>query len=157
MLERIFPREIGRRFPGFIVGLWVFVPIVILKLGIGVKSMLDARETAITADGIPLNTFNPAGAETAVVLFALLGLFQFLFGLLGVLALVRYRAMIPLLYLLFLVQMLANRTLHAVHPIPQAGGAGGSIVSLVLLSLTVVGLLLSLIPRSGRSTVAAAA
>ena len=152
MLERIFPREISNRFPGiWNLGLWLFVPLVVLKLGIGAKSMLDARDTAISADGIPLSSFPPAAADMVVSTFALLGMFHFLLGLFGVLALVRYRAMIPLLYLLFLVQTLMTRTLNQIYPTAHVGGGRGAIVAFVILSLTVLGFVLSLVPRSARA------
>src|ERR1700687_3110333 len=99
MLSRIFPKAFDNVFRGHWLGLWLFVPIVLLKLLIRAHFILSARGVATSADGIPLATFNAAGADAVVGLFVLLGLFQLLLGLLGTVALIRYRAMTPFVYL----------------------------------------------------------
>ena len=148
MLNRIFPKAFDNVFRGQWLGLWLFVPIVLLKLVIGTNSIVSAREVAASADGIPLATFNAAGADAVVSLFVLLGLFQLLLGLLGTVALIRYRAMIPFLYLVLLFQMLGNRTLSLLHPISESGTSGtppGLYVGLGILVATVAGFVLSLL------------
>lgn len=148
MLNRIFPKVFDNVYRGHWLGLWLFVPIVLLKLVIGTNSIISAREVAESADGIPLATFNAAGAEAVVGLFVLLGLFQLLLGLLGTVALIRYRAMIPFLYLVMLFQMLGNRALSLLHPIAESSTSGtppGFYVSLGILAATVAGLVLSLL------------
>ncbi len=151
MLSRIFPKAFDNVFRGHWLGLWLFVPIVLLKLVIGTNSILNAREVAASADGIALDTFNAAGAEAAVGLFVLLGLFQLILGLLGAVAFFRYRAMIPFLYLVLLFQMLGNRALSQLHPISHSGASGtppGFYVSLAILAATVAGFVLSLLNAS---------
>jgi hypothetical protein len=148
MLSRIFPEAFDNVFRGQWLGLWLFVPIVLLKLVIGANSIISAREVAASADGIPLATFNAAGADAVVGLFVLLGLFQLLLGLLGAVALIRYRAMIPFLYLVLLFQMLGNRALSLLHPIAESGTSGtppGFYVGLGILVATVAGFVLSLL------------
>jgi hypothetical protein len=148
MLSRIFPRQFDNVFRGHWLGLWLFVPIVLLKMVIGVNSIISTRTVASTADGIPLDSYSAGAADAVVALFALLGLFQLLIALLGVVALIRYRAMIPFLYLVLLIQMLGNRALSLLHPIAQSGVSGahaGSVLSLGLLAATVIGFVLSLL------------
>ena len=148
MLSRIFPKTFDNVFRGHWLGLWLFVPVVLLKLIIGANSIRDPREIASSADGIPLDTFNAAGADAVVGLFVLLGLFQLLLGLLGVVALVRYRAMIPFVYLVLLLQMLGNRALALLHPIAESATSGtppGFYVSLGILTATLAGFVLSLL------------
>jgi hypothetical protein len=150
MLNRIFPKAFDNVFRGHWLGLWLFVPVVLLKLVIGFNSIVSARDVASTADGIPLAAFNAAGADAVVGLFVLLGLFQLLLGFLGVVALIRYRAMIPFLYLVLLFQMLGNRILALLHPIAESGTSGtppGFYVSLGILAATVAGFGLSLLNR----------
>ncbi len=153
MLNRIFPKQFDNIFRGHRLGLWLFVPIVLLKVLIGVRSIISAREVAQSADGIPLDTYNAAGADAVVGIFALLGLFQLLLGLLGIVALFRYRAMIPFVYLVLLFQMVANRALSVLYPITESSTSGtppGFYVSLGILAATVLGFGLSLLngPRS---------
>lgn len=154
MLSLLLPRQFDNTFRGWRLGLWLFVPVLIVRLGIGFNSAFNARETAMNADGIPLDRLGEAGANEAVSLFALLGLSHFLLALLGVLALVRYRAMIPLMYLLFLVGQFGTKVLNAYHPTISGGAktvGGGIPVAMVvvysLLAMTIMGFVLSLIPR----------
>jgi hypothetical protein len=46
MLNRIFPKAFDNVFRGHWLGLWLFVPVVLLKLIIGVNSVRDPREIA---------------------------------------------------------------------------------------------------------------
>ena len=151
MLGRIFPKQFDNAFRGNQIALWLFVPIIVLKLVIGVNSIIMTRSVATSADGIPLDSYSAGAAEAVVSLFALLGLFQLFLALLGFVALIRYRAMIPFLYLVLLLQMLGNRALNFLHPIAQSGAAGtpaGFYPSLGILAATVLGFSLSLLNGS---------
>lgn len=158
MPNLLLPKTIDNTFRGWRLGLWLFVPVLVVRLGIAFQSAFNARETAMNADGIPLNLLGAAGANEAVALFALLGFGGLILALLGVLALLRYRAMIPLMYLLFLLSQFGNKLLNAYHP-TLSGGAktvgGGvpaaTIVVYGLLGMTIVGFVLSLIPRGERT------
>lgn len=157
MLNRIFPRQIDNRHRGHWLAIWLLVAIVAMRSAIGANSMLNPRLVATSADGIPLASFDPGGAQAVVALFALLGLFQLLLAFLGVVALIRYRAMIPLIYLLLLIHLLGLRVLRLAHPIAASGASGGQIgsaIGLALLAITLAGFVLSLL---GRGPLAAAA
>ncbi|HUO89496.1 MAG TPA: hypothetical protein VMU08_10005 [Rhizomicrobium sp.] len=153
MLSLLLPRQFDNTFRGWRLGLWLFVPVLIVRLGIGFKSMLSPYETAMNADGIPLDSFGAAGANEAVALFALLGLAGAVLALLGVLVLLRYRSMIPLMYLLFLASQIGNRVLNTLHPTAKgaATAVGGISVGWLvvngLLAAMILGFVLSLIPR----------
>jgi hypothetical protein len=158
MPNLLLPKQFDNTFRGWRLGLWLFVPVLIVRLGIGFNSAFNARETAMNADGIPLNLLGEAGANEAVALFALLGFAGFVLALLGVLVLLRYRSMIPLIYLLFLTGSLGNRALNALHPTLKGGaemvGGGISVASVVvygLLGMTITGFMLSLIPRGDKT------
>ena len=151
MFEKIFPRQIDNTYRGARFALWLLAPIVLLKLMIGANSILNTRSVAITADGIPLGSYDAAGAQAVVSLFALLGLFHLLLGLQGAVVLVRYRALIPLMYLLLLIQQLCSRALLLAHPIAESGASSarfGSAIVLALLAMTVIGFVLSLLGPS---------
>jgi len=148
MLERILPRRIGNTFLGHFLALWLFVPVLVFKTGIALGTIFNGRTAAQSADGIPLDRFGAAGAEAVVTLFAMWGLSQLVFSVLGVLALVRYRAMIPLIFVLLLLEHLARRAILFVMPIARTATAPGFYVNVVLLALMVVGLALSLVGRS---------
>src|SRR3569832_1208502 len=139
MLSLLFTKQIDNTFRGWRLGLWLFVPVLIVRLGIGFNSAFNARETAMNADGIPLNLLGEAGANEAVALFALLGLAGFLIALLGVLVLVRYRAKVPLMYIEFLVHQLGNRVINSYLPTLKGGAKviseGIPVASIVVYSL----------------------
>ena len=83
-----------------------------------------------------------------MALFAMWGLSQLVFSVLGVLALTRYRAMIPFMFILLLLEHLARRWILLVKPIASAGTPPGIYINLVLLVLMIVGVTLSLRSRA---------
>jgi len=68
------------------------------------------------ADGIDLESFGTSAAAIVVRLFALLGLNGLVLPLLSLIVLIRYRAMIPLLFLLFLTVQIGSRVLLLLNP-----------------------------------------
>ena len=83
-----------------------------------------------------------------MALFAMWGLSQLVFSVFGVLALIRYRAMIPFLFVLLLLEHLARKLILLVKPIATTGTPPGIYINLVLLGLMIVGLVLSLRSRA---------
>lgn len=148
MLTLLFPQQIDNDFRGHKAGLWVFGVLVALKLVIGFNSIFSGQRVAQGADGIPLDRFAPDAVQEVLSLFALLGLLHMTMALLCVVALLRYRAMIPLLLAFLLLERLGRYAIiHALPGAPPVEHASGSVVSLILLGLMVAALLLSLWPR----------
>ena len=106
MFERLLPRQIDNTYHGHKVALWLFALLVLMKSVIGINSIFDGRDVAISADGIPLETFTPAGAQAVVSAFAAWGLAQLVICLLCLLVLARYRAMLPFMFALLLLEQL---------------------------------------------------
>ena len=154
MLDRILPRQFDNNYRGHKLALWLFILIVFLKIGISLSSIFDTYNVVRSADGIPIDTFTSGGGEAVVSVTTLLGLSQFLLASLGVLALVRYRAMIPLMYVLLLVEYLAKKWILFVKPIVRTGPSTSTYVNLLLIALLIVGLFLSLWRSSADRTVA---
>ena len=65
-------------------------------------------------------------------------------GLLGLLVLVRYRAMVPFMFALLLLEHLGRRLIFFVLPIASTGTSPGFFVNLVFVAVMIVGLALSL-------------
>ena len=148
MLNRILPQRFDSNYHGHKFALWLFIPIVFLKIGISLSSIFDTYNVVRSADGIPLDTFTSTGAQTVVSITALLGLSHFLLASLAVLALIRYRAMIPFMYVLLLVEFFAKKWIQLVNPIVRTGTPPSTYVNLVLIALLIAGLFLSLRDRS---------
>jgi hypothetical protein len=144
MLNQIFPHQFDNNYRGHKLALWLFALLVLMKLGMSLSAIFDGYNMARSADGIPIDTFPSGGAEAVVSITALLGLSHFLLASLGVLALIRYRAMIPLVYVLLLVEYFAKKWILLVHPIVRTGTSPSTYVNLVLIALLIVGLALSL-------------
>jgi hypothetical protein len=150
MLSQIFPQRFDNNYRGHKLALWLFVLVVVMKVAISLSSIFDTYNVVRSADGIPLETFTSGGAEAVISVTALLGLSHFLLASLGVLALIRYRAMIPLMYVMLLVEYFAKQWILLVHPIVRIGTSPRTYVNLVLIALLVAGLALSLWNRGNR-------
>jgi hypothetical protein len=144
MFDRLLPRHADNTYHGYTLALWFFALLVALKLTIGLNCIFNGRQVAGSADGIPLDTFDPACARMVVSDFALWGLAQVMICVLCILVLVRYRALIPFMFVLLLLEHLGRKLILQVLPIVKTGTPPGFFVNLVLLALMVVGLALSL-------------
>ena len=74
MLARLFPKQFDNDYRGLWLAIWLFVPIVVVRAIQGAESIVNTRNVITGADGIPLDSFNAAAAQTVVSMFALLGL-----------------------------------------------------------------------------------
>lgn len=144
MFDRLLPRNIDNTFHGRRAALWLLALLVLMKGAIGLRSIFDGYDVAVSADGIPLEAYTPAGARAVVSAFAAWGLGQLVICLLCALALVRYRAMVPLMFALALLEHLCRRLVFLVMPIERVGSPPALYVNLIITTLMVAGLLLSL-------------
>ncbi len=153
MFNQILPQRVDNTYNGHKLALWIFGLLVLMNGAIGLASVFNGHSAASSADGIPLDTYTPAGAQTVVTLFALLGLSSLIICLLCLLVLARYRALIPLMFALLLLERLSRKLILQVLPIVRTVTSTGSVLGLVILALNVVGLALSLWSRGNRRAV----
>jgi hypothetical protein len=144
MLARIFPRTIDNQLRGNKASLWLLIPIVIIRLMMGLNSTFNTRWVITNADNIPLDRYSSEAANTIVSIFSIVGLYHLVLAMIGLLAIFRYRSMIPLVYLLFLFDFTAKKILTAVHPVTSTDASTVNILSIVLISLMSVGFVLSI-------------
>lgn len=149
MSHQLLPRQVDNTYRGHRLALWLFAALVLVKGGIGLGTIFNGHSAAISADGIPLDTFTPAGEQAFVSLFAAWGLSQLILNLIGLLVLVRYRALVPFMFALLLLEHLSRKLIFLVLPIARTGAPPGFLVNLVLVAVMIVGLILSL--RSQRN------
>ena len=149
MLNRIFPKSADNSaYRGSVLAVWLLVPIALIRLLQGANSVWHPAMVAAGADGIPLDSYGHAAGEMIVLLFALLGLYLILMGLIAVIVLIRYRALIPFAYLLFLASLLGTRAINAIYPTGRAEGTPiGFYINMGLLAAMAAGFVLSLVPR----------
>lgn len=147
MFNTLLPRSVDNTYRGRKLALWLFAVVVAVRILQSVFVIFNTYSTVKGADGIPLDTFPPAAAQTIVGLFALSGLYRLILSLLCVLVLVRYRAAIPFMFTVLLVNHLAAQLILRFVPLVRVGAPPASVVNRTLLALTVVGLALSLWKR----------
>jgi hypothetical protein len=148
MLNHILPQSIDNTYRGHPIAFWLFILVVVVKTGIALGTIFNGRNAAQSADGIPLDSFGADGAQAVVALFAIWGLSQLVFSVLGVLTLTRYRAMIPFMFGLLLLEHLVRKWILLVKPIARTGTPPGFYINLGLLVVMIAGLALSLWSRS---------
>jgi hypothetical protein len=138
----------GDRYRGHKLALWLFVPVLLVRTGIALGTIFNGRAAAQNADGIPLDTFSDGAVATIVALFAIWGLAQLVLSGLGVLAIARYRAMIPFMFGLFLIEHVLRKGILIWKPVARIGTPPGVGINLALLALTIAGFALSLWRRT---------
>ena len=152
MLSRLLPPTVDNTYRGRRLALWLLGALVLFKGAIGLGTIFNGRNAATSADGIPLDTFAPAGEQAFLSLFAAWGLAQVMLNLIGLLVLVRYRSLVAFTFLVLLVEHVARRVVFWVLPLPRAEHAPGWFINMALIVVMVVGLVLALRrgqPRTG--------
>jgi hypothetical protein len=159
MLNRIFPEQFDNNYNGQWLAVWLLVPVVLFRAAQGVNSLFNTHLVMTTADGIPVDSYSSAAAETATALFALLGLQALVLPLLSIVAVIRYRSMVPLMYLLLLFVQAGGRLVAFLHPIARSATYEALPVAFYVNSgfwiALLLGFALSLVNRgrsSGKST-----
>ncbi|MEO2168711.1 MAG: hypothetical protein ABGY42_11430 [bacterium] len=144
MLDRILPSLAGNDYRGHRLGLWLFWPITLLTIVRSCIHVFRVDGGAQSIATIPLDTFTQGGGAAVVTVFALWGLSQLLLGLVYLVVLLRYRALIPLMYLLLLLEYLGRAAIGAMKPILTMETPPGARFGTVMIVLSFAGLVLSL-------------
>jgi hypothetical protein len=103
--------------------------------------IVNGYSIASSADGIPVETYPPAAAQTILAISSLNRLFG---ALICVVVLVRYRSAIPAMFLLLALTYLAGEIILRFIPIVRVGTPPGPIVNLMMFALMIVGVMLSM-------------
>ncbi len=152
MLKRIFPRQIDNTFRGYWLAVGLLVPLVLVKMIMGANTLFNTRDVIQSADNIPLQSYSADAQQMLVFMFQAWGLGLFLMASLGLLALIRYRAMVPLMYLVLTVENVGRKALLLADPLLTATSSGtpsiGAMVNLALIAALLTGFALSLATRA---------
>jgi hypothetical protein len=153
MLDRLFPTRADNVFEGHRAALWLFGVLIALRLVVSVNSIANTALVAAGADGIPLDRFGPEAAREVLTLFALIAVGQLASALVGLAVLIRYRALLPLLYLVSLAEQLARRLAVGMHEAATYGSRVAAYVTWTVFGLLIVGLVLSFLPARPRNEI----
>jgi len=147
VFNRLFPAHADNAYRGHKLALVILGLLLLIKGAISLGSIFNGYNAASSADGIPIDTYTPAGAQTVVALFALIGQANFIITLIGVIVLARYRSLVPLMFLLLLIQQVSRKLILELLPIVRTGAPPGTGINLAILGLIVIGFALSLWSR----------
>jgi hypothetical protein len=150
VLNRLLPQRLDNTYSGQRLALWLFALVVTVKIFQSLLAIFNGPFVLASADGIPLDTYAPAAAQTVVAVWALSGLYRLIIFLLCLLALARYRSAIPFMFALLALLFLAAELILTFIPIVRAGTPAGPIMNRILFAVTIIGLVLSLWNRGGR-------
>jgi hypothetical protein len=151
LLNRLLPGQMDNSYGGYRAALWLLGLFIALKLAMSINSILNTASVAAGADGLPLDDFGPAAARAVLMLFALVGLGQLTLAVIALVALIRYRAMVPLMYLVLLGEQLVRRVIVQGYAVERTEGIPvGWYVNIGILTLLTLGLVLSLMPGRRR-------
>lgn len=135
----ILPERIDNHFPGHRAVVAVFAAITLMTLGRSFFHILAPDGGAQSVAHIPLTTFSPVQAGQAVIfVFALWGLSQLMMGFVYVVALARYRALIPLLLILMFLEYCGRYLIGHFRPLELTGTPPGKILDHVMIPLSLV-------------------
>ena len=149
MLNQLLPPHLDNTYRGRKLALWLFGLVVLIRSIQSVMIIVNGYSIAISADGIPLETYPAAAAQTILALFAISSLNRLLISLVCVVVLIKYRSAIPSMFVLLALGYLAGEIILRFIPIIRVGTPPGPIVNLIMFALMIVGLTLSLWRRNG--------
>jgi hypothetical protein len=141
MLAKIFPKQFDNAYQGHWIALVLLWIITAFKAIMAYNTAINVRYGAINADGIPVDSYPPEAAAQVLSIFSKLGNLHFILVALGLMALLRYRSMVPLLYLILIYEYVARKlqtTIWEGAPFLQlATSTAGAIVQLLFLAMVV--------------------
>ncbi len=144
----ILPKTIDNRYRGLAPAKYFFYLVVLFTIARSLIHIFAADGGAQSIATIPLDTFSPANAaDTVIYLFAVWGLSQLLMGFVYLLAALRWRSLIPLMYVLVALEYALRLTIGHAKPIETLGTAPGEIGNYVLVPAAVLMLILSIIRK----------
>ncbi len=116
MLQLLFPKTIDNKYRGQWLALLFFVPVLIIKtmMGFNVAGFnpaLEVRDILINADGIPLDSYSVEAADNLLFFANAWGLCLFTICVFGLIALIKYRAAIPLAILLMAIEQVGRKSM----------------------------------------------
>ncbi len=144
MLDRLLPHSIDNHFRGHKLALWLLFPIAAVTLVRSCIHIFRFDGGAQSIATIPLDTFTSEGSAAVITIFALWGLSQLVVGLLYVVVLFRYRALISLVYALLLIEYVGRIAIGLMKPLAAVERPPGAPFTVLMIVASLICLVLSL-------------
>ena len=149
MFEKLLPQPIDNTYSGSKIALWLFGLIVFVQIVQSVMVIVNGHLVAQSADGIPLENYPAAAAQTILAIFTVSALRRLIISLICAVVLFRYRSAVPLMFVVLGLSYLGGQVILQFVPIVRVGTTPGVVMNLLMFGLTIVGLALSLWRRGG--------
>ena len=149
MFDKLLPKPIDNKYSGSKIALWLFGLIVFVHILQSVMVIVNGHSIAQSADGIPLETYPAAAAQTILAIFMVSSLRRLIISLICAVVLFRYRSAVPLMFVVLGLNYLGGQVIFQFVPVVRVGTPPGVIVNLIMFALMITGLALSLWRRGG--------
>lgn len=146
----LFPTTIDNQYRGNKLGYWLFCLLTIILMARSLVHVFKHDGGAQSIATIPLDSWPIEAANTVIALFALWGLLQVVIAGIQIIAIVKYKALIPFLYLIMVLTQLGRMTIGEFKTVETAGTAPAAALSWYFLAIYTTGLVLSLIEKSNK-------
>ena len=140
-MEILLPTKIDNVIRGTKIPFYVFALYALVSTVRSCIHLLSPDGGAGTIAGMDLSV---AGADGIIFAFALWGSSQLLFALIQLLAVIRYRSLIPFMWLMLALEILLRELVGKMKPVTFAHTPPGAIGNQIILPLAVVMLVWSL-------------
>ena len=151
IFDRLFPAQFDNTYRGNRLALWLFYPLTAATLWRSQHHIFAPDGGAQSIATIPLDAYTQGGAQSVVTIFALWGLAQLAMGLVMLLAAIRYKSMIPLLWLFILLEYGGRKLVGIYKPLETIGTAPGATAATILPIIAALMLVLALWPEQDRT------
>lgn len=149
ILTTLFPEKADNSISGLKITVYVFAGIVILSTVRSLIHIFAADGGAGSIAGIDLTV---SGADGIVFAFALWGSAQLILAGIQWLVLLRYRALLPLMYLFLIVEILLRILIGRLKPIQLEATPPGAIGNFILLPIAVIMLIMCFVEHDRQGT-----
>jgi len=140
IIEIILPTTINNTIRGNKFPFYVFALYAILST---VRSCIHIFSSDGGAGSIAGLDLTVSGADGIIFAFALWGSSQLLFAIIQLIVVLRYRALIPLMYLMLVVEILLRQLVGIMKPVTFAHTPPGAIGNQIVLPLAIIMLVLT--------------
>ncbi|BBB47222.1 hypothetical protein [Pelolinea submarina] len=140
-LDILLPRQVDNRLRGSQIPLYFFAAYTVVSTVRSCIHLLAPDGGAGSVAGMDLDV---TGASGIVFAFALWGSAQLLLAFLQLLVVVRYRALVPLMYMLLIAEILLRMLVGHMKPVTFAHTPPGAIGNWILLPIALLMLAWSL-------------
>ena len=145
MFEKLFPEIADNQYRGIPIAKWLLTLYAVKSIFAASVHMFAIDGGAQSIGSVALDQFSKGGADSVITMFGLWGMEQMVIGLIAIVILWRYKALIPMMSLAYVIEYVGRFATPLFTPgLVTAHTPPGATADYVLLPLTIIMLMLSL-------------